>query len=144
MKRNFHFYIVAVLLSISIGVFAQENINDAIIKLSAKKFEWLKDKQIDSLQRMLDDDVLYIHSNGLIETKYDIIENILSGKLVYKNVEVEDAKVRLEGDLAVLNADGIFTGAINGNEFTARLRYTEVYVRKKNQWKLFSRHASKL
>lgn len=70
-------YIFWALALISIDVYSQKNsfeiteVENNSIELKSKvndvhlkKFQWLADKQIDSLASLLHDDVFYIHSNG--------------------------------------------------------------------------------
>jgi hypothetical protein len=117
---------------------------DAILRLSNKKFEWLIHQQTDSLALYLDDQLMYIHSNGMIETKEELITNNISGQLVYHEVELTDARVRFEKDTAVLTAQCSLHAAMGENVLKTTLFITEVYVLKNNRWLLFSRHASRM
>lgn len=123
---------------------AQSKKELAVLKLSNKKFDWLINKQTDSLEIVLDDGVQYIHSNGLIQSKQDVIDDLQSGKLVYKHVVVKDAHVRWYASTAIITGTGRFAGIVNGSHFEVDLLYTEVYVFKNKKWQLASRHANKL
>ncbi|HRJ31770.1 MAG TPA: nuclear transport factor 2 family protein [Cyclobacteriaceae bacterium] len=115
-----------------------------ILDLSQRKFVWLINKQVDSLNLVLDDDLMYIHSNGWAESKQDVLEDLRSGKLVYGDVQIENAQVRLYKNAAIVTGTGKFSGINNGNAFDLRLLYTEVYVFKHKKWLLASRHANRL
>ncbi|MCA6379337.1 MAG: nuclear transport factor 2 family protein [Cytophagales bacterium] len=137
--------VLFVVCRFSIGVFAQQTTQEQqIILLSKKKFEWLVIKNIDSLKIVLDDRAQYVHSNGWIQTKQEVLDDLVSGKLNYQKVIVTEATVRLYPNMALLIGKGKFSGVVNKNLFTMDLLYTEVYVKKGMKWLLASRHANKM
>ncbi|MBX2946470.1 MAG: nuclear transport factor 2 family protein [Cyclobacteriaceae bacterium] len=123
---------------------AQTTRQKEILDLSQRKFVWLINKQLDSLNLILDNDLMYIHSNGWTESKKDVLEDLRSGKLVYGDVQIENAQVRLYKNAAIVTGTGKFSGVNSGNAFDLRLLYTEVYVLKNKKWLLASRHANRL
>lgn len=124
-------------------LFAQSN-EEVVLNLSKRKFNWLVNQQSDSLQAILDDRVLYIHSNGWAQTRQEILDDMNSGKLIYKKVEVQDAKVRLYDKTAIVTGTGRFAGVRGEHEFDMPLSYTEVYVLRKKKWMLVTRHANRM
>ncbi len=146
MKTKWNYFLLTVFGFLLLGnsLLAQQNESSLLKKLCASKFEWLIDKQTDSLSQLLDNRLLYIHSNGLIESKDDVIEHIVSGKLVYLDVELGELTVRLAESTGLVTGTGVFHGKIDGKEFTAKLLFTEVYIREHQHWKLISRHANKM
>ena len=122
---------------------AQSN-EEVVLNLSKRKFNWLINQQSDSLQAILDDRVLYIHSNGWAQSRQEILDDMISQKLVYKRVDVEDAKVRLYDKTAIVTGRGQFAGVREGQAFDMPLSYTEVYVLRKKKWMLVSRHSNRL
>ena len=125
--------------------FAQRpNQEQQVIQLSKRKFEWLVTKNIDSLKMILDDQAKYVHSNGWIQTKQEVLEDVVSGKLDYRKVTVSEANVRVYPGLAILLGKGKFSGIVNANLFSIELLYTEVYVKKGEKWLLTSRHANRM
>lgn len=137
--------VLFVVCRFSIGAFGQQTAQEQqIILLSKKKFEWLVTKNIDSLKIVLDDQIRYVHSNGWIQTKQEVLDDVVSGKLNYQEVVVTEASVRLYPDMAILIGKGKFSGIVNKNPFTMSLLYTEVYVKRGTKWKLASRHANKM
>ena len=137
------------ILSLFIGFqfFSQtkkEKIEQNIINLHKKKFDWLISKQYDSLSTLFNDNIVYIHSNGWIENKTDIIADLKSGKLNYKRVEVSEAKVRLSKNVAILTGKGVFFVTMDNKDLEIKLLYSEVYIKEKGKWLLTHRHANKL
>ena len=137
------------ILSLFIGFqfFSQtkkEKIEQNIINLHKKKFDWLISKQYDSLSALFNDNVEYIHSNGWIENKTEIIADLKSGKLNYKRVDVSEAKVRLSKNVAILTGKGVFFVTMDNKDLEIKLLYSEVYIKEKGKWLLTHRHANKL
>jgi predicted HAD superfamily phosphohydrolase YqeG len=138
---------IALLMSISYCMYAQsDNIlkEKTILQLHEVKFEWLVKKQYDSLKLVLDENLIYIHSNGWTESKADIIADLKSGKLNYLGVKVTESKARIFKATAIVTGKGFFKVVMEGKPVELELMYTEVYQEKKKGWKLVSRHANKI
>ncbi len=115
-----------------------------ILDLSKKKFDWLIGKDYDSLSILLDDRIQYIHSNGWIQSKGEILDDLRTGKLFYKKITIKESSTRLYSNTALANGLGTFEGVTDGKAFLMDLRYTEVYIKSNNHWKLVSRHANRM
>lgn len=123
---------------------AQSIEHEKVNTLHKQKFEWLINGNIDSLQVLLADEINYIHSNGWIQNRKEVLDDLTSGKLQYKSVIVEESDVNVQGTTALVTGRGTFAGVMNGAAFSVKLLYTEVYVKLNGRWKLAGRHACKL
>lgn len=126
--------------SITLAQSAEEHVD----ALHRRKFEWLIANKSDSLSSLLGDKVNYIHSNGWIQNREEILADMTNGKLQYKNIVVEESRVNIVEQTAIVTGKGSFVGKVNDVDFSLKLLYTEVYVKVKNHWKLISRHSCKL
>src|SRR5262245_1838718 len=115
---------------------AQSAEEKAVAELSRKKFGWLIRKEADSLSRVLDDRLEFVHSNGWVQRRQDVLDDMKSGRLVYQAVTVKESAVRIYGQTAIVTGLGTFEGVNSGTAFKLDLRYTEVYVKTKEGWKL--------
>ncbi len=123
---------------------AQSKIEQSVLDLSKRKFNWLINKQYDSLNAVLDDKLEYVHSNGWVQSKMDVINDTKSGDMVYQSVDIKEAKARAyNNDAVIVTGTGTFSG-IHGQSFTILLHYTEVYIKSGNRWKLVSRHSNRM
>jgi hypothetical protein len=136
--------ILFVLFHLSLFTLAQNDKEKIILQLHERKFTWMVNQQVDSLAAMMDDSMLYVHSNGWVQTKTEMMDDLRSQKLVMKNVEVTQARVRFFKHMAIVNGQGLFKFVLAGKEGESKLMYTEVYIQRKKQWLLVSRHANKL
>jgi hypothetical protein len=116
-----------------------------LLQLHEKKFRWMTEKKLDSLQTILDERLVYIHSNGWTETAKEVIDDMHNGKLIMNSVKVTEATARVfKNNTGIINGKGVFNVVVNDKQVELTLYYTEVYIKKKNNWMLVSRHASKL
>ena len=141
MKKSFlllSFLMVALIAS------AQTQQEQQIISLSKKKFEWMVAMNFDSLAPMLDERMIFIHSNGWPETKKEFINDTKSGKLRYTAIEVLESSARIYPESAVVIGRGKFNVTLEGKDLVFELKYTEFYTRKNGKWLLASRHANRL
>lgn len=108
----------------------------AIITTEKQRFDAQVSKDYAVLEKVLADDLIYNHSNGNSDNKQSFIQSLREGKANYTSIEPQQQRVRLYGNTAVVN--GQCAVKMNNNntptEFT--LRYTDVYVKKGNQWQM--------
>jgi hypothetical protein len=136
--------LILVFISISITAHAQIQQEQAILELSKKKFQWMITMNYDSLEPVLDERMVFIHSNGWGEIKTEFIEDIKTGKLRYTSINVLEASVRLYSGSAVIIGRGKFNVKLDGKDLEFDLKYTEFYVQKNGKWLLASRHSNRL
>lgn len=115
-----------------------------VLKLHETKFRWMVQQKLDSLNSILDDRIQYVHSNGWVQTKKEISDDLRSGKLTMKKVTVTEATARVYKGFVIVNGKGIFNVLVEGKPVDINLLYTEVYAKRANGWLLVSRHANKL
>ncbi|HSK11595.1 MAG TPA: nuclear transport factor 2 family protein [Phnomibacter sp.] len=111
---------------------------------SEKKNRWLIEKNYDSLRTMLDKRCLYIHSNGWTQSADDVVNDLKSGKMVYNKMTIEESQARQFESMVIVTGKGRFEGSVDKKPFDLRLAFTEVYIKRKESWKLVSRQSAKL
>lgn len=101
---------------------------------------------IRQLDKMLDDSLVYIHSNALVERRADFLESIRSGRIVYQLMQAEpDRQLRKIGRRqAIVNGIVSVEGLYSQRSFAMRLRYTAVYTQKKGVWQLNSWQSTRI
>lgn len=115
-----------------------------VLKLHETKFRWMVQIKLDSLNNILDDRIQYVHSNGWVQNKKEVIDDIRSGKLTMNNVTVTEASARVYKGFVIVNGKGNFNVLTEGKSVDIDLFYTEVYAKRANGWLLVSRHANRL
>lgn len=136
--------LLLVLLVTGISGIAQTKEETEIMALSRKKFRWMVEAKLDSLDVILDERLSYIHSNGWVQSKKEFLEDFTNGKLTYHSIEVKEMSARVYKRSAVVTGKAVAETTLSGTRAIINLMFTEVYVVQKGGWKLVSRHASRL
>ncbi|MCB0533070.1 MAG: nuclear transport factor 2 family protein [Lewinellaceae bacterium] len=124
-------------LSISGSCIAQIKTGSTILDTEQRRFTAMVEKDTELLSTMLDNELQYLHSNGLYETKQQHLTAIASGKIDYQAMARQpNPIVRRYGKIALVNGLVNVNGLINGQSFSLPLRYTAVYRKKKGKWLL--------
>jgi ketosteroid isomerase-like protein len=92
--------------------------------------------QIDSLARLLSDDLTYTHANGVTQTKEQLLAPLRSGEVRYHSIEHEDLQIRNFGDATLLRGFAKIKVTSKGKDLELRIRFTAVYAKELGQWKL--------
>ena len=114
-----------------------------IINLSKKKWDWMSDKNVDSLNVLFDEKSMFVHMGGSWG-KTQEITTIKSGGIWYKKAEVYAVIVNIIGNTAILLNDIDLVAQVGGNEVTNPFMVTEVYIKDNGKWKMGSLTFSRL
>jgi len=131
--------LVCLLLLLSVGqVFADAA--DDVQTLEQERFKAYVEGDVPELNKIFADDLVYIHSNGVPDTKAAVVQSFASGDLKISRFDAEEIKVRRIGDVMV--AVGlVHVDLVNkGTAATFDLRYTAIYVNQGGQWRLAHVH----
>src|SRR5882672_7137807 len=110
MKKKYWLPMVFVLFNAA-SIFGQsKDAGTEVMELSRRKFRWLTTPNLDSLKAVLDDRLKFVHSNGWIQTKDDVIADRKSEKLIYQTVAIKQMDVRLYESMAIVIGEGEFSG----------------------------------
>ena len=111
------------------------------------EMEWRQaqvDNNVAVIDRLLADDYVGISANGTIETKSQTIAQRKAGTIRIKALDLDDLKVRLYGDTAVVTSTAELQGVNGQSDISGKYRYTRVYNRRLGQWKIVSFEASRI
>ena len=105
----------------------------------------LVSKNTVSINQQTDKAVSYGHSNGWIQTKFDLIKDFERGYISYQSFKEDSITVAINGNMANVRFVADITATLNGattvNNY--HLRVLEVWVKKSKRWVLFARQAVK-
>jgi Domain of unknown function (DUF4440) len=90
------------------------------------------------LETRLSDDFIGIGPLGFMLTKQEWLARHRSGDLKYESFNLDEVKVRVYTDAAVLNGRQVQNAAYRGNPIQGQFRTTLVFVRQQGQWRLAS------
>jgi len=116
---------------------------DELIHVSKQKWQWMADKNVDSLNLLFDDKSMFVHMGGSWG-KTQELNVIKGGGIHYKKAEVYSVIINIIGNTAILLNDIDLIAVVGGNEVTNPFMVTEVYVKENGKWKMGSLTFSKL
>jgi ketosteroid isomerase-like protein len=90
------------------------------------------------LERTLADDFIGIGPLGFMLTKQEWLARHRSGDLKYESFTLDEFKVRVYNDAAVLTGRQVQNAAYRGNPIQGQFRTTVVFVQQQGQWRLAS------
>lgn len=116
---------------------------DNIIDLSNKKWLWMADKNVDSLNKLFDEKASFVHMGGSWgkAQELDIIRN---GSIHYKKADVHKVSANIINNTAIVLSNITLLAVVAGNQVINPFMVTEVYVRENSKWKLGSLSFTKL
>ena len=108
-----------------------------VIDLSKQKWQWMSDKNVESLSVLFDDKSMFVHMGGSWGKEQEIA-TIKSGGIWYKKAEVYAVSVNMFGNTAILLNDIDLVAEVGGREVTNPFMVTEVYIKENGKWKMGS------
>lgn len=124
--------------------FPQSAAERAVLAAEAARFVAMTKGDTVLLRPMLASDLVYIHSNGLTESRTEHLQAIAAGRLTYKTMQRETVQIRHYGKTALTNGIVHAAGILNSNPFDIRLRYTAVYRRQHGFWRLVNWQSTRI
>ena len=106
-----------------------------VIDLSNKKWDWMADKKVDSLETLFDDRAMFTHMGGTWG-KAQELATIKSGGIWYKKAVVYAVDARIFGNTAILLEDIDLQAVVGEHEVTNPFMVTEVYIKENSKLKL--------
>jgi hypothetical protein len=101
---------------------------------------------LEVLEQILGDDLIYTHSSAKVDNKSQYMADLRAGVVRYNTIKPEDVKVRLYsgGNMGIITGKATVEVTVNGKVSEMNLRYTDVYARRKGKWQMVSWQSTRL
>jgi ketosteroid isomerase-like protein len=108
------------------------------------RFRAMVANDLDKLAPLLADDLVYVHTDGVVESKTEFLQSLRTGTRRYVSIEPNDVRVRTYGNTAV--ATGQFRAKVisNGADREFDARYTAIYRASGKGWQLVSWQSTRM
>ena len=103
------------------------NAEQEIINLSKEKWQWMADKNADTLDNLFHEKAVFVHMGGTWGKEQEL-NVIKSGGIWYKKADIHEVSVNIIGKTAILLNRITLLAVVGGNEVTNPFEVTEVYV----------------
>jgi ketosteroid isomerase-like protein len=103
-------------------------------------------KNYPVLEKVLANDLIYSHSNGLVDTKKSYIDALKSGKAEYYQINYESIRVKmLDANTAMAFCRAFFqTKAADGSKQDMVLAFLHVFRKNGNDWQLVGHQSARM
>jgi hypothetical protein len=108
-----------------------------VITLSKDKWQWMAERNVEALDKLLAEEAIFVHM-GATMNKSQELDTIKSGRIQYKDAQIQEVSVRFVGTTAILLNKIRLVAVVGGNEVVNPFNVTEVYVKLNGAWKLAS------
>ena len=115
---------------------------DQILELGRRWARAKLQKDTDVLASLLDPDFICVGPVGFVMNKEQYLGGRRSGDLKHEAFAWEDVHVHVYGDAAIAVGTQLQTSTFQGRDASARLRATQVLIRKGESWVIASLHLS--
>lgn len=93
-------------------------------------------------ERYLADSYTFTGPDGLTTGKAQIIEDLKSGNLKLQAASLDDSKVQVYGNTAVVTYASNDKGTYKGKDISGKTRWTDIFVKQKGRWMIVASHGS--
>src|SRR6478609_8575648 len=102
MRRLFYILVIGLLPMLCFSQDYSTEQNGVMMKMASLRAALLGKDSV-ALSKLLADDVTYGHTNGMVQTKAQLIRDVVSGTQNYKSIDPADMKIRVYGNTAIVN-----------------------------------------
>lgn len=122
-------------------VVAAQTAEEKLVTTIKEFHQALVKKNTVSIIQQTDKAVSYGHSNGWVETKAEMINNLETGYLTYRSFKEDSLQVTINGNVAHARFIADIEATLNQKDSQFHLKVLEVWVKKGKRWLLFARQA---
>ena len=119
------------------GKAVSSNAEQEVITLSKDKWRWMAERNVEALDKLFAEEAVFVHMGGTM-TKSQELDVIKSGRIQYKDAQIQEVSVRFIGTTAILLNRIRLVAVVGGNEVVNPFTVTEVYIQQGGALKLGS------
>jgi ketosteroid isomerase-like protein len=97
-----------------------------------------------TMDRILADDYVLTDRDGEVSTKAQCLAYMKSGEDKYLTLVMDDMKVRVYGDAAVVTLRATIKETYKGEEISDVVRITNTWIKKAGRWQCVATHGSRI
>ena len=93
---------------------------------------------VQALERLYTDEYLAIDPAGATYTKAQDIANVKSGNFKLATFKLDEVKVRVHGEVAVVTGRNTIKATYMGKDISGAYRFTDVFVKRAGRWQVLT------
>ena len=103
---------------------------DEALKAEDARFKAQMSGDGAAMKKLFGDDLVYIHSSTVVDTKQTFIESITSGNVKYRSMHRGESTVRTYGGVAIVSGSAKFEVTVKGENRTLDLLYHAIWAKR--------------
>ena len=118
--------------------------NESIIQtLESRLQNAMLNSNVDELNELLADDLIFTNHIGHLMTKQDDLNLHKSGALKIKKIKLKNLNIRLLNEVALVNTEAIIIGILNNKISENKFRFSRIWSKKSNNlWQVIMAHST--
>ena len=116
---------------------------DEVVKAEDSRYAAQMANDFSAMEKLIADDLVYIHSSSVVDSKQSYIESMRSGTVKYKVMRRSDVKVRTFGCVATLTGLGNFDVQLNDKDLSIELRFHSIWAKRDGKLQFISWQATR-
>jgi len=132
-----HILVLASTALLTAGVFGQSsNVADNVRALDRQQREAAVRGETAFLEQYAASDYVSINPAGILSTREQSLARMKSGDVKLEAIDVDQEEVHVYGDVVVITGREHVRGNYKGHPFDSMARYSRVWIRREDLWKL--------
>ena len=115
-----------------------------VMDLDRQRMAAMGSKDTATLDKLIADDLIYVHSSARLDTKASLIGAMTAGTTVYASVEPSNVVAQDLGSAVVLTGEAAIQVTSNGNPLSFRVRFADVWANRNGAWQMVTWQSTKL
>ena len=135
-------FVWLILFFFSGSVLAQADSSE-VLKAVQEFEKALLDKNEELIKKRTDEKLIFGHSNGWVQEKKAVLEDMRSGHLSYLKIEPSSIKIRMQGKKAVVEERVEVEVKLDATQVKLKLFVLQYWEKIRGEWKLVLRQSAK-
>jgi ketosteroid isomerase-like protein len=110
--------------------------NQEIEQLETKLAQAMLDNDLDTLDRIISDDLMFTGPDGVLVTKAQDLALHRSGDIVFTKYEIDELIIQLYNPIAIANVKVKLAGSFKSESFASDYRYLRIYLKQNDRWQI--------
>ena len=136
----------AMTISVCPSVFSapKEGAEQAVLRIEKEMLDALLKGDASASERYLAETYIFTGPDGMVTNKAQNVADLKSGDLKFQSATLDDAKVNVYGDTAIVTFASDDKGTYKGKDISGKMRWTDVFVKRGGKWQIVSSHGSRV
>ena len=117
---------------------------DSLLAVNAARFTAMVRGNFPGLDTLLAPELTYIHSDGVLESKAELLRTLRTGRLRYEAIMPDQLQARVYGDAGIVTGRSRMRVRVGQEHLRFSIRFTALYRHERTRWVLAAWQATRL